>query len=266
MALNSTIVTDTLITSTSTTILSDVAATFTTNSPIFTPSPIVHQQQPQAFTMQMPQPISMSQMQQPHASNMHYNMQPTPQPMTYPSYHIPVKLTLPNFTPNDPQLWFIAVEEQFSLHQIVDENTKYSNIVTALPPEISTAVRDIITHKPPHNPFSTLKQLILERLGSTLNERIKKLLGDVSLGDRRPSQMLVQMQGLVTEGSGITHNGAFIRTLFLQKLPQNVQTVLAATEDHTSLQALAKIADRVISVTGNPSVHAINHVTPSIPF
>jgi len=54
------------------------------------------------------------------------------------------------------------------------------------------------------------------------------------------------MQGLL--GSNITFDAKILRELFTQRLPTNVQTVIAATPAETSIEALATIADRVIEV------------------
>ena len=194
------------------------------------------------------------------------SMQNTPH-VNAPHYQFiqPTKIILPNYTHSDPQLWFLLCEEQFNLHNIHDENARYSNTITALPHQITAEVRDIITHKPVINPYTTLKQQILERLGASLNEQIKKLLEGITLGDRRPSQMLVQMQALITDSSGIAHNGAFVRNLFINKLPNNVKSILATTEDDVTLQGLAKIADRVLAASNHPieNFSYVNHVQNS---
>ena len=69
-------------------------------------------------------------------------------------------------------------------------------------------------------------------------------------------------------GDTVRNDGAFIRELFLQRLPSNVRMVLASASTATAISELAKLADRIMEVAtpslptaANPS---ISTVSPSL--
>ena len=54
-------------------------------------------------------------------------------------------------------------------------------------------------------------------------------------------------------------NSAFLRELFLQRLPSNVRMVLASTPDMGSLDNLAQLADKIMEVaTSYPAIVAVS--------
>jgi len=63
------------------------------------------------------------------------------------------------------------------------------------------------------------------------------------------------MQQLLGERAGTT-DGAFLRELFLQRLPANVRMVLASTTTAGSLEDLAELADKIMEVA-KPTVSAV---------
>ena len=56
---------------------------------------------------------------------------------------------------------------------------------------------------------------------------------------------------------------AFVRELFLQKLPSNVRMVLASVKRDTTLPELAQMADEIVEVA-TPSVSAVTHDPPHL--
>ena len=58
---------------------------------------------------------------------------------------------------------------------------------------------------------------------------------------------------------------AFVRDLFLQKLPSNVRMVLASVRRDTTLTQLAQMADDIIEVA-TPSISAIHHDARATPL
>ena len=79
------------------------------------------------------------------------------------------------------------------------------------------------------------------------------------LGDRKPSQLLRRMQQLLGDKANNT-DAAFMRELFLQRLPPNVRMVLASTPDTGNITELAQLADKVMEVA-TPSVSGITTTT-----
>jgi len=69
------------------------------------------------------------------------------------------------------------------------------------------------------------------------------------------------MQKLLGDTPGLI-DSSFLRELFLQRLPSNMQMVLASTSDTVPLMELAQLADRIVEVA-IPSVSAVK-ISPTI--
>ena len=174
--------------------------------------------------------------------------QPVPQPRV-----AAVSIKLPPFWPADPAVWFLQVEAQFSLKGIVQQRTRFDHVIAVLAPEVATEVRDLIINPPADTPYDLLKAVLIKRTEASEQRRLQQLLTAEELGDRKPSQLLRRMQQLLGD-SGPAPDSAFVRQLFLQRLPPSVRMVLASSSSNLSLQQLAEMADRILEVSHVPTV------------
>lgn len=174
-------------------------------------------------------------------------------PSTSPAVqHFAVRL--PPFWPQNPTVWFLQVECQFELAHITTQLTKFRHVVSVLPQDIAAQVVDILSAPPANAPFDALKTAILERTTASERKRLQQLLTAEELGDRRPSQLLRDMQNLLADRAA-TFDPALLKELFLSRLPANVQMILA-TATTLPLQDLATHADKIMEVSP-PQVAAI---------
>ena len=174
-----------------------------------------------------------------------------------------VSLKLPPFWANDPEIWFAQVEAQFHTKGLKSELTKFNYVVASLQQEVATEVRDIITAPPNEKPYTKLKAALVKRTTVSEQTRLNRLLSGEELGDKSPSQLLRRMQQLMGTS---TMEDTIFRQLFLQRLPTNVQLILAATSDGVSLVDLAALADKIVEVGGTPSVsHIESRLAPAHP-
>ena len=170
-----------------------------------------------------------------------------------------INLKLPPFWPADPDLWFAQVEAQFSTRGITVEKTKFDYIVSALAPDTATTVRDLILSPPADSPYAALRKALIKRTVGSNQQKLQRLLGDVELGDQKPSQLLRRMRQLWSEDA----SEALLRELFLQRLPANVRMVLASSDPTITLDDLAEMADRIMEASG--SAVAAVHATSASP-
>ncbi|XP_035210911.1 uncharacterized protein LOC118185191 [Stegodyphus dumicola] len=167
-----------------------------------------------------------------------------------------VKIPVYNFA--DPALWFTMCEATFELgtpKAISESRTKYNYIVSHLPAEAASIVRDVIKAPNSTDPYNHIKTELIKRAEKSTHQEIKKLLGGEQLGDRRPSELLRIMR---RRAESYSVSDELMLELFLQHLPSFVQSILAAITPLT-LDKAAEVADRVIDVSPSPvAVSATN--------
>ena len=134
-------------------------------------------------------------------------------------------------------------------------------MIASLSPEFAVEVRDLLIRPPADAPYDTLKAELIKRTAASAQRKLQQLISGKELGDRKPTQLLRRMQQLLGDYlRPSADNNAFLKELFLQRLPANVRMVLASADDTTDLAKLADMADKVIEVAA-PSVSAIAHTS-----
>lgn len=163
---------------------------------------------------------------------------------TEPSDFYKIKIKVPPFSPDDPEIWFALLESQFERHNITEDADKFGNVITNLDLLHAKAVKDIIMTPPAQNRYDKIKSELIRRLSASHERKVKQLLTHEELGDRKPSQFLRHLQDLA--GPSVPED--FIRTIWSNRLPSNIQTVLASQSTH-SLEQLSDLADRIQEIT-----------------
>ncbi|XP_018327741.1 uncharacterized protein LOC108738706 [Agrilus planipennis] len=151
---------------------------------------------------------------------------------------------LPPFVPPDPELWFCMVERSFEASGVTSESTRFGYVLGNLDPRYAAEVRDIIINPPATEPYATIKEALIRRLGTSQELRTKQLLGQEEIGDRKPSKFLRHLQNLA--GNSTPEN--LLRTIWPGRLPQNLQTVIATMKDK-QLDEVVEIADNIMEAT-----------------
>ncbi|CAN7940953.1 unnamed protein product, partial [Ixodes pacificus] len=158
---------------------------------------------------------------------------------------------LPPYWDRNPRVWFLQAESQFHLAGVTTQGRKYHHVVSALSSAAADEVYDVLANPSPATPYDQLKNALLQRTEVSERSRVQQLLSAEELGDRRPSQLLRRMTQLLGERAN-NLDDVFLRELFLQRLPSNVQMVLA-TATTLDLTGLAALADAVMEVTTPPA-------------
>ena len=173
-----------------------------------------------------------------------------------------VSLKLPPFWANDPAIWFAQIEAQFSTKGITQEQTKFSHVISALQPDVATEVRDLLLNPPApkDKPYTILKAELIRRTSASEQKRLNKLLISEELGDRTPSQLIRRMQQLLGDKQ---LEPSILKQLFVQRLPMNVQLILASTSDTMSINDLAALADKIVEVASPSSVASVTSDVPT---
>jgi hypothetical protein len=154
-----------------------------------------------------------------------------------------ISIKIPPFWPADPELWFAQIETQFILAGVTADDTKFFYVCGNIEPKYAAEVRDILTNPPAVGKYEKLKTELIKRLGSSQEQKLRRLLSHEEMGDRTPSLFLRHLRTL----AGSTVPDAVLKSLWLTRLPSSVQAILA-THKSAELDSLADMADSVWEV------------------
>ncbi|GFV87770.1 transposon Tf2-11 polyprotein [Trichonephila clavipes] len=155
-----------------------------------------------------------------------------------------IALRLPPFWKSNVRLWIAQCDHAFTFSGISSDDTKYSALVANLDAETLSYVLEIVLSPPNSDKYHTLSQRLITQFSDSETQKIKKLLTDLQLGDKKPSHLLRKMKEL----SNGQLQDDFLQSLWLQRMPPHIQTVLSASSE--PLDKLAIIADKVSEVVG----------------
>lgn len=171
------------------------------------------------------------------------------------SYRVGVRP--PPFWPEEPALWFAQMEGQFVLANITADATKFYHVVAQLDHRYAAEVKEIITKPPAADKYETLKTELIKRLSASRQLKLKQLLMNEELGDRKPSQFMRHLKDLA--GSDVTEE--FLKTIWISRLPPNIQAIIAC-QSELQLEKLAEIADKVHEVVPMGSLQVASAAVP----
>ncbi|XP_037932673.1 uncharacterized protein LOC119667453 [Teleopsis dalmanni] len=114
-----------------------------------------------------------------------------------------------------------------------------SELSEAIESSVIADVADAVLPPPATGKYSYLKNQIIERFGESEQRKIQRLLSEIELGDRRPSQLLNELIALAKDKV----SNEFLKSLWLQRLPSQVRAISQTSS--VDLVELAKLADRI---------------------
>lgn len=164
----------------------------------------------------------------------------------------PHNLRIPQFWPHKIVLWFKLLEAQFASARITSDATRFNITIANLGEKYIEQVEDVVVDPPATGQYEHLKKEIIKRLSESANLRVRKLMESEEIGDRTPSQFFRDLKKLAN--ASIPEE--FIVTLWKNRLPTNIQRVLAAAVE-TSTTALTEMADRIHEIRPEPGRTAV---------
>lgn len=157
-----------------------------------------------------------------------------------------VSVKIPPFWTDKPEMWFFQVEAQFKIANITSEETKFNYLVAQLEPRYIENIWDIIKGDKT-NKYTAAKERLLATFTESESKKIKKLLTGLELGDMTPSQLLRQMRSL-SGGSDVVSDKV-LRTLWLDKMPSNIKSILIVSDESLEIEKLAIMADKIVEMS-----------------
>lgn len=164
-----------------------------------------------------------------------------------------VSMKIPPFWDQDPELWFAQLEAQFSLAGISTHKSKFNYVLGNIEQRILRRVADIV-QSPPDDPYTALKNRLIDTFSSSEAQRLRQLVENLPLGDKQPSVLFNEMKHLA---NGLITDDVLL-TMWRQRLPPNVATIC---ETETTGHKVLQLADRV-NTYQQPSCSYIHSTQP----
>ncbi|XP_037950717.1 uncharacterized protein LOC119681554 [Teleopsis dalmanni] len=149
------------------------------------------------------------------------------------------------------------MEAQFRNAEITRDDTKFDHVVVGLEPKYLECIADVIRDPPKVLKYETLKKQLINEFTESEHKRLRKLLTELELGDMKPTQLLKKMK----EMAGSSMADDVLKSLWLQRLPVGVRTIVAAVEGDSA--EWAKVADKVFEAQETETVCVVQWNEPN---
>jgi len=164
-------------------------------------------------------------------------------------------IRVPPFWPEKPAVWFAQLEGQYTSSSITQDATKFYYVISHLENQYAAEVEDVITIPPPTGRYKKIKAEPIRRLSPSEEQRVRQLLMQEEMGDRRPTQFLRHLRKL----AGPSVPSDFLRTLWTNRLPPNIHAIIV-TQGQAALDDVAQLADKIAEVSPPPYVALYRHL------
>ncbi|GBM42570.1 Transposon Ty3-G Gag-Pol polyprotein [Araneus ventricosus] len=158
---------------------------------------------------------------------------------------------IPVYNRSDPALWFIVCESTFKLavlKSITESGIKFNYVVSHLPPEVASLVRDILMNPDATDPYTHLKTEHINRSGESSQQEIRQLLSGEELGTRKPSELLRNMK---RRAETLKVPETFMLELFLRRLPTSTSRRLFIRDRISNISFLVDTGSDVSLIPTN---------------
>ncbi|XP_044009504.1 uncharacterized protein LOC122853208 [Aphidius gifuensis] len=131
---------------------------------------------------------------------------------------------------------------------ITNDEDKFSQVLVNLESDVLMLVGDLANNPPTMDKFNILKDRILQSFAQTTEARLRRMFrGDESVG-KKPTEILAHIKNLASGEC----NATVLRTIFLEKLPEQMRVLLAMCE-HEDLDKVAEMADKIYEMSNTSS-------------
>lgn len=161
------------------------------------------------------------------------------------------RLPLPQLSSSNIESWFTTMDFWFTASGITSDKQKAATVLAALDPSVIAQLPDVISTMPLTERYNFVRTKIIEHFADSEQRRLNRLLSDLPLGDKKPSELYYEMKRV----AGTTLGEAALKGLWIKRLPDFVQPVVAASSG--SAAEFTKIADSILDAVSTNQVHAV---------
>ncbi|XP_018787483.1 PREDICTED: uncharacterized protein LOC108968146 [Bactrocera latifrons] len=154
-----------------------------------------------------------------------------------PPQNTPQRIPLPAMSEDSIEAYFYSLEFWFEASRVFSDTAKFNIVLASVPPAKLLEMRHLIDDTPPTDKFSYIRRRIIENFAESQQSRLQRVLKELPLGDRRPSDLYHEMR----RTAGTTLSESILHDLWVSRLPTCAQAAIIATS--VPISDKIKIAD-----------------------
>lgn len=151
-----------------------------------------------------------------------------------------VNVQMPKLTSTNIEAWFNSMGYWFGAVGINNEQQKIRIILSQFDPNVIMLLNDSIETAPEIGKRDFIQKLLVSHFADSEQRKLNRLLSEMPLGDKRPSELYYEMKRVAGNVLGETA----LKGLWAQRLPSAAQAVIAASSG-TAVE-FTKIADAIV--------------------
>lgn len=153
--------------------------------------------------------------------------------------HFVPRLPLPQMREDNIEAYFYSLNFWFDAAGIVADITKFNIVLASVPPSKLMELRTIVDAAPRTNKYGYIRTKLLENFTESQQRRLQRVLREMPLGERRPSDLYNEMK----RAAGTTLSESILHDLWITRLPTYTQAAIIAT--NVPIVEKLKIADSI---------------------
>ncbi|XP_017474118.1 PREDICTED: uncharacterized protein LOC108364785 [Rhagoletis zephyria] len=149
------------------------------------------------------------------------------------------RIPMPAMSGDNIDAYFYSLDFWFEATGIIADTAKFNIVLASVPPAKLMELRAIIDAAPAMQKYQYIRTKLSENFAESQQRRLQRVLRDMPLGDRRPSDLFNEMK----RAAGTTLSDSILHDLWLSRLPPYAQAAIIATNVPTVDKL--KIADSI---------------------
>lgn len=139
----------------------------------------------------------------------------------------------------------------FRASGIFDDDQRNETILASIDPNVLDQLTDQLNRTPAIGKYDYSKQILIAHFADSENRRLNRLLSEMPLGDKRPSELWHEMKQV----AGNVLGDIALKGLWAQRLPDTARPVIAATTGTAA--EFTKMADTIVDALAPRTVQQV---------
>lgn len=167
------------------------------------------------------------------------------------------RLPMPAVTNTNIEAWFITMDFWFTACGINDDHQRFATVLAAMDPNVVAQLIEVVREAPLNGKFEFIKSKLVAHFADSEQRKLNRLLSEMPLGDKRPSELFHEMKRV----AGTVLGDTALKSLWAQRLPEAARPVIAASSGTAA--EFTKIADSIVDALAPRAIHQTTASPPN---